>query len=235
MNCENSGIASICHYLGNLLAWVDMRHLVLMNDFLITPQSPVLRDPRISREVEKLEEAITKVTQHPYPQFFMCMVSNVELFKVEPSMFPTILAVAQELERGDNNNNVANLESISTTEANPAMVQSLVTLHQTAFPQHGSNSSNVKRTQVKQENPQKRSRTSNVQMLQVKRENPHNRSRTSNVQMRPVKQENQRKRSRTSNVQMHPVKQENRQKRSRTSSVQMPPVKQERIHVIVLD
>ncbi|AES64885.1 hypothetical protein MtrunA17_Chr2g0293691 [Medicago truncatula] len=216
MNCESSAIGPICHYLGNLLAWVDMRHLVLMNNFLIMPKSPVLEDPRVSREVENLEAAITKVMQHPYPQFFMCMVSNVERYKVEPSLFPTLLAVAQELERADYNNNVANFKSISTTDANPAIVQSLVTLHQTAFPQHGSSSSNVRRSQVKQEKPQKRSRTSNVQMPQVKRETPQNHSRTSNVQMRPVKQENRRKRSRTSNV-------------------QMPPVKQERIHVIVLD
>jgi hypothetical protein len=33
MNCENSGIGSVCRYLGNSLAWIDMQHLILMNDF----------------------------------------------------------------------------------------------------------------------------------------------------------------------------------------------------------
>ena len=134
INCENSGIGSVCQYLGNLLAWFDMRHLLLMNDFLVMPQSPVLHDLRVSREVENLNEAIAKVTSYPYPQFFVCMASNLERLKVEASMFPTLIAVVQELERGDNNNNVADFESISTTGANPSTVQSLVTLDKTSFP-----------------------------------------------------------------------------------------------------
>jgi len=110
-----------------------MRHLVLMNDFLVIPQS-VLFEIRVSREVENLIEAIAEVTSYPYPRFFVCVASNCERLKVEASMFPTLIAVAYKLEKGVNNNNIEIFESISTTGANPSTVQSLVTLHKTAFP-----------------------------------------------------------------------------------------------------
>lgn len=132
MNCHNSGIGLVCQYLGNELAWLDMHHLVLINDLLVAPQSPVLRDYRVLREVENLKQAIAKVSSHPYPQFYVFMVSILERLKIEPSMFPTLVAVTQVLERGDNN--VANLESFSTKAVNLSTVQSLVTLHQAAFP-----------------------------------------------------------------------------------------------------
>jgi len=48
INCENSGIGSVCQYLGNSLAWFDIHHLVFMNDFLVMPQSLVLQDIRVS-------------------------------------------------------------------------------------------------------------------------------------------------------------------------------------------
>ncbi|KAL5102449.1 hypothetical protein RYX36_006776 [Vicia faba] len=147
MNCQNSGIGLVCQYLGNELAWLDMHHLVLMNDLLIAPQSPVLGDPRVLREVESLSQAIAKVSSHSYPQFYMFMVSNLERLKTEPSMFPTLIAVAQVLERGDNN--VTNLESSSTKAANLSIVQSLVTLHQTTFPPNRSRTSGV--SLIKQE------------------------------------------------------------------------------------
>ncbi|CAI8590296.1 unnamed protein product [Vicia faba] len=179
MNCQNSGIGFVCQYLGNELAWMDMHHLVLMNDYLVTSKSPVLRDLRVSREVEDLNRAITKVSSYRYPQFYMFMVSNLERFKIEPFVFPTLIAVAQVLEKGDYN--VTNLESSSTKAANLSMVQSLVTLHQTAFPQNHSSPSSVQMQAVKEENRQKRSRTPMEQKNQILR--------ASNVQMPPIIQE----------------------------------------------
>ncbi|KAL5097792.1 hypothetical protein RYX36_002119 [Vicia faba] len=158
---------------------MDMHHLVLMNDYLVTPKSPVLRDLRVSREVEDLNQAIAKVSSYRYPQFYMFMVSNLERFKIDPSMFPTLIAVAQVLEKGDYN--VTNLESSSTKAANLSMVQSLVTLHQTAFPQNHSSPSSVQMQAVKEENSQKRSRTPMEQKNQILR--------ASNVQMPTIKQE----------------------------------------------
>ncbi|KAL5097793.1 hypothetical protein RYX36_002120 [Vicia faba] len=206
MNCQNSGIGFVCQYLANELAWMDMHHLVLMNDHLVTSKSPVLRDLRVSREVEDLNQAIAKVSSHRYPQFYMFMVSNLERFKIDPSMFPTLIAVAQVLEKGDNN--VTNLESSSTKAANLSMVQSLVTLHQTAFPQNHSSPSSVQMQAVKEENRQKRQSPSSVQMQAVKEENRQKHSRT------PMEQKNQ---------------------ILRASNVQMPPIKQEKTHLIILD
>ncbi|CAI8590298.1 unnamed protein product [Vicia faba] len=129
----------------------------------------------------------------------MFNVSNLERLKIEPSMFPTLIAVAQVLERGDNN--VTNLESSLSKAANLSMVQSLVTLHQAAFPQNYSTTSGEQMQAVKEENRQKRSRTSSVQMQPVKEENSQKRSRTPTEQKNPI--------SMSSNVQMPQIKQEN--------------------------
>jgi len=120
----------VCQYLCNVLAWTDMHHFTLINDLLVKPQSPVLFHFRVSQEVENYTEACSAITSHICPQFFMCVASKVALSKVEHSRFPTLIAVAQELERKGKNCSVgADCELTSTDGADPTMIQALVKLH----------------------------------------------------------------------------------------------------------
>jgi len=78
-----------------VLSWFDMR--LLMNDFLVKPKSHVLHDLGVSREVQNLMEAIAIVGSLILTLNFscVCMASNLERLKVEPWMFPTLIAVAR--------------------------------------------------------------------------------------------------------------------------------------------
>lgn len=126
----------MCRCLCELLSWSEMRHFKLINEELVKACSPVLRDPRVSLEVENYKEACAAVASYPCPLFFMHMSLHLDLLKVDPLRFPTLTAVALELERKNNNvAAVSNSESISTTGANPKTVQSLLKLHCTIMPE----------------------------------------------------------------------------------------------------
>lgn len=131
-------IGRVCQYLCNKLSWCDCetRALTLMNDLLVKAKSPVLRDTRVLREVNNLNDARAVVDSHPFPQFFKYLTSSVELFKVEPSRFPTLIAVAIELQKGINNGaDVAEFEVISTAGVDLTMVKDLVKLHRSPKPE----------------------------------------------------------------------------------------------------
>ena len=81
-----------------------------------------------------MTEACSVVMECNYPQFYSFMAMNADLLMVEASRFPTFIAVAKVLYRGDKNSST--VEDISfAVGANPNTVQSLVKLHLTAIPQ----------------------------------------------------------------------------------------------------
>lgn len=89
-----------------------------------------------------MTEAFEAIASHPQPQFFMHLASNSELLNVDPSRFPTLVAVAKELEEFGYCSTVANSEAVSTAGAGagagagarPSLVQTLVKLHRNAIP-----------------------------------------------------------------------------------------------------
>ncbi|KAJ1414338.1 hypothetical protein SESBI_18877 [Sesbania bispinosa] len=91
-------------------------------------------------------------------QFFKHMASNVQQLKVEHSRFPTLIAVAQELEKEINGPNVSNsVEETSPAESNP-MVQALVRtslafqamgLRSRKAKRHGTKSSAISELEIK--------------------------------------------------------------------------------------
>jgi hypothetical protein len=78
-----------------------MQHFILINDVLVKPQSPVLLDDRVSSEVEDFIEASEAVVAHICPQFYMLVASYFEMLMVHSSRFPTLIAVAKELEKAE--------------------------------------------------------------------------------------------------------------------------------------
>ncbi|CAJ2662607.1 unnamed protein product [Trifolium pratense] len=128
-------IADVCQYLCNALAWSEMHHFRLINDMLVKPKSPVLFRSAVSREVKKYIEACNAISSHICPQFFTCLAPKVALSKVDPSRFPTLIAVAQELQRRDNNFSTAGaFELTSIDRADPTIVHTLVKLHRKLMP-----------------------------------------------------------------------------------------------------
>lgn len=117
-------------YLG--LGWSEF---TLMNDMLVRPQSPVLLDHRVSREVDNLTEACEAVASCPHPQFFMHLASNSELLKLESSRFPTLIAVAEFLKKGGlwSPLTIPFHMPASAAGADPTTIYELLELHQTAL------------------------------------------------------------------------------------------------------
>jgi hypothetical protein len=114
-----------------------MQHFILINDVLVKPQSPVLYDDRVSSEVEDFIEASEAVVSHICPQFYMLVVSYFEMLMVHSSRFPTLIAVAQELKKGDEDtdggsSSRTNSEVILTAGADPIMVKALLNLHRSS-------------------------------------------------------------------------------------------------------
>ncbi|WJX27647.1 hypothetical protein P8452_16439 [Trifolium repens] len=132
INWGDEQIGGVCQYLCNVLAWSGMQHFILINDVLVKPQSPVLFDDRVSSEVEDFIEASEAVVSHICPQFYMFVASYFEMLMVHSSRFPTLIAVAQELKKGDtscSSSSVSNSEVILTARADPITVKALVNLH----------------------------------------------------------------------------------------------------------
>lgn len=140
---RETGIGGVCQYLCNVLSWSEMQHFNLINVWLVNPQSPVLDDFRVAREVENLTEACKAIASHSYPQFYMYFASNEEKLNVEASRFPTLIAVAQELEREDSNG--SNSETILTVGVNPTIVAALVKLHRSSMSQESEMEGDVRR------------------------------------------------------------------------------------------
>ncbi|RHN72994.1 hypothetical protein MtrunA17_Chr2g0293711 [Medicago truncatula] len=128
-------IGVVCQYLYNVLAWSEMRHFILINDMLVKAKSPVFFDPRVSKEVNDFTEACRAIKSHICPQFFMYLAPKEAMSKVEPSRFPTLIAVAQELQRKDNNcSTVAELELTSMVGEDLETVKDLVKIHRQFMP-----------------------------------------------------------------------------------------------------
>jgi hypothetical protein len=86
-------------------------------------------------EVDNFEKACETISSHTYPHFFnhVCFVS--ELYYFDLSRFPTLIAVAQELKKGDtssSSSSVSNTEVILTAGADPITVKALVNLHRSS-------------------------------------------------------------------------------------------------------
>jgi hypothetical protein len=114
-----------------------MQHFILINDVLVKPQSPVLYDDRVSSEVEDFIEASEAVVSHICPQFYMLVSSYFEMLMVHSSRFPTLIAVAQELKKGEEDtdggsSSGTNSEVILTAGADPIMVKGLLNLHRSS-------------------------------------------------------------------------------------------------------
>jgi hypothetical protein len=62
-------LGAVCQYICNMFSWYEMEHFNLLNDMLVNPQSPVLLDPCILREVDNLTDACSAVMDCDYPQF----------------------------------------------------------------------------------------------------------------------------------------------------------------------
>jgi hypothetical protein len=118
-----------------MFSWYEMEHFNLLNDMLVNPQSPVLLDPRILREVDNLTDACSAVMDCEYPQFYSFMDTNADSLKVEPSNFPTLIAVAKVLASGGDDNSAIVEEISFAYSANPITVKSLVKVHLKAIPQ----------------------------------------------------------------------------------------------------
>ncbi|PNX94662.1 hypothetical protein L195_g017840 [Trifolium pratense] len=117
------------------LSWSDMRHFTLINDMLVKPKSTVLFNSAITNEVENYLEACSVITSHICPRFFMYLAPKVALSKVDPMRFPTLIVVAQELERRDSTcSNVGEFELASMDGVDPEIVQDLVKLHRKLMP-----------------------------------------------------------------------------------------------------
>jgi hypothetical protein len=128
-------IDSVCQYLFNVLAWSGMRHFTVINDMFVKAQSPVFFDPRVSKEVNDFTEARRAIKPHICPQFSMYLAPEATLSKVEPSRFPTLIVVAQELHRRDGSCSiVGEFELTSTARVDPKTVQDLVELHRKHVP-----------------------------------------------------------------------------------------------------
>ncbi|KAK2448453.1 hypothetical protein QL285_007714 [Trifolium repens] len=137
-NWGDAEIGNVCQYLCKELAWSQMHHFILINEVLVKPQSPVLFDDRVSSEVEDFIEASEAVVSHICPQFYMLVVSYFEMLMVHSLRFPTLIAVAQELKKGEEDtdggsSSGTNSEVILTAGANPIMVKALLNLHRSSF------------------------------------------------------------------------------------------------------
>jgi len=100
---------------------------------LVRTNSPILSDSRVLAEADNFEKVCLAVTSHMYPQFFnhLCSVSELSYFDFDLSRFPTLFAVAVELEKGGDGS-YAN-ESVAISGANQRKVKDLVKLHLTAM------------------------------------------------------------------------------------------------------
>ncbi|PNX77664.1 hypothetical protein L195_g033633 [Trifolium pratense] len=131
-NWGDAEIGGVCQYLCAELAWSGMRHFSLINDVLVKPQSPVLFDDRVLSEVEDFTEASEAVASHICPQLYMSVASYFEMLMVHSSRFPTLIAVAQEVKKGDTScarSSASDSEVILTAGADPITVKALVNLH----------------------------------------------------------------------------------------------------------
>jgi hypothetical protein len=136
-NWGDEQIGGVCQYLCNVLAWSGMQHFILINDMLVKPQSPVLFDDRVSSEVEDFIEASEAVVSHICPQFYMLVSSYFEMLMVHSLRFPTLIAVAQELKKGEEDtdggsSSGTNSEVILTAGTDPIMVKALLNLHRSS-------------------------------------------------------------------------------------------------------
>ncbi|GAU48148.1 hypothetical protein TSUD_302810 [Trifolium subterraneum] len=125
---------SLFHYLNYVLSWSgDLRVCSLfMYERLVKTKSPVLADYRVKAEVDNLEETIKAIVSHTYPQYFnhLCLVS--ELLYLDVSRFPTLFAVALELEMKATGHHHY---SPHISKADSTTVRELVNLHRTAMAQ----------------------------------------------------------------------------------------------------
>ncbi|KAJ1414339.1 hypothetical protein SESBI_18878 [Sesbania bispinosa] len=90
---------------------------------------------QVSLEAENLTEAWKSIDSHSYPQFFKHMASNVDKLKVDISRFPTLIAVAQQLDKERSGPNVSNSAETSTADSNPKVL-ALRRIHLTAMAQN---------------------------------------------------------------------------------------------------
>jgi len=105
-NWGDEEIGGVCQYLCKSLAWSEMQHLILINDVLVKPQSPVLTTE--------------------FHQRLMSLLRLVKLF--------CLSLVGLDLKKGEEANNgssssVSNFQVIVTAGADPITVKYLVKLH----------------------------------------------------------------------------------------------------------
>lgn len=101
---EEIRIRNLCDYVSfNLcgLSWYgDMYVFSVINDRLVKTKSPVLSDSRVTTEVYNLSLTSLAVGNFKYFYYFSHLCLDLELFLFDLSRFPTLFAVAMELDRG---------------------------------------------------------------------------------------------------------------------------------------
>lgn len=114
-------------YVTNIARWTEMSGIVFINEMLIKTRSPVLRDPRVAQEVISLKEAIVKIVESEYPQYFRILADPLDYRILERSRFPTLHSVAHEVKKKQQGSVGQYVQtSIPTSD----LVSSLVNLHE---------------------------------------------------------------------------------------------------------
>ena len=134
---EEIRIHNLCDYVSfNLsgLSWFgDMYVFSVINDRLVKTKSPVLSDSRVTTEVSNLSVTSRAVGNYlKYFYYFSHLCLDSELFLFDVSRFPTLFAVAMELDRGCS----ALYKYNDISGADWTIVLELVKLHRAAMAQN---------------------------------------------------------------------------------------------------
>lgn len=99
LNSDQSYFGSICCYLKKILSWSGMYDLKTIHEKLIVPESSILRDSRIAKEVKNVNEAFDLINACEHPEFFRLTAERREQALLSRHRFPVLAVVAQMVQK----------------------------------------------------------------------------------------------------------------------------------------
>lgn len=96
---DKGSFGDVCSYVVKTLSWKHMTGFCNVYKTLVLSDSPVLGFHGLAHEVENLHRAVKAVSGSEMPRFFRILGDGSKYHMVEKSMFPTLIAVSEQIMR----------------------------------------------------------------------------------------------------------------------------------------
>lgn len=96
---DKGSFGDVCSYVVKALSWKHMTGFCNVYKTLVLSDSPVLKFHGLAHEIENLHRAVKAVSGSEMPRFFRILGDGSKYHLVDRSMFPTLIAVSEQIMR----------------------------------------------------------------------------------------------------------------------------------------